>query len=860
MRDVEVYSGPIQFEESVLVYAIIYDITEHKKAHELLKESEQRYRTLFEESNDAIFLLDLESGRYTDCNRLAEKLTGYTHQEILNLKTGALLPPQRKHESASNIELIVSQNLLRKETEILTRDGKIIPVEFNSSLVTINKKRCIMSMLHDITDRKAAEDALKLSEERVRFKLQSILSPEGSIADLELNDIIDAQSIQKLMDHLYELAHVPMAIIDISGEILVGVGLQDICSKFHRAYPDSCKNCVESDIHLTKGIPEGEFKLYKCKNNMWDMATPLVIGGDHKGNLFLGQFFLDDEPIDYNLFRNQADKYNFAKQDYLDALEKVPRLSKHKLDHAKSFFLILAQSISQLSYSNIKLSRSINQQKKAENKLKEKEKLLDKAQEIAHLGSWFLDLGKNDLSWSNEMYRIFDIQPHEFNSTYEGFLESVHPDDRDAVNAAYTSSVTESKDGYEIEHRIIRRHTGEIRHVLEKCEHIKDKSGEIIRSVGMTHDITERKEAVEAMKENERLFRESQAAAQIGSYSTDLIKKTWRGTQAIYEIFGIDKSFPHTLDGWIKCIHPDFREGLVNDLFSEDRESDIFEHEYKIIRIGDGEERWVYGLGKFEYDNQLNQVRLIGTIQDITERKNAEESLTQLNEELENRVKERTEKWLNATVEVEERERNRFSRELHDDLGPLLSAVKLYFQWLAETENPDKKKIITEKGNNSIDRAIHTAREISHGLGSHIVNNVGYIIAIQNFIRNINDTQKLSINFKSNSDIRFGNFIEITLYRITAELINNTLKHAGATYVDVVFNFDKEKNRIIFTYTDNGVGFDIDAINKTSTGFGLMNIQERIKLMRGEIKIVSDNGNGLMIYIEIPVDNEINAD
>ncbi|HSH18903.1 MAG TPA: PAS domain-containing protein, partial [Draconibacterium sp.] len=553
-----------------------------------------------------------------------------------------------------------------------------------------------------------------------------------------------------------------------------------------------------------------------------------------------------------NLFSNQADKYNFAKQDYLDALEKVPRLSKHKLDHAKSFFLILAQSISQLSYSNIKLARSINQQKKVENKLRENEKLFNKAQEIAHLGSWSLDLQKNILTWSDELYQIFGLNPNEFKASYNGFLELVHPDDRDAVNAAYTSSVIEGKDSYEIEHRIIRKHSGEIRHVFEKCEHIKDESGEIIRSVGMTLDITERKEAVEALRENERLFRESQAAAKIGSYSTDLMQKTWKGTQAIYEIFGIDKSFPHTLDGWAKCIHPDFREILVNDLFSKDKRN-IFEHEYKIIRVNDGEERWVYGHGKFEYDNQMNPVSLIGTIQDITERKNAEESLKQLNEELENRVKERTEELLGVTVQVEERERNRFSHELHDDLGPLLSATKLYFQWLAETENPDKRKIIIEKGNSSIKMAIQTARSISHGLGSQILNNLGFVGAIQHFAQSINDTQKINIDFKFNSNNRFGSFLEIILYRITMELINNTLKYAGATQIEIVFNYNIDENIIHFTYFDNGVGFDLSDVEKNSKGLGLMNIQHRIRLINGSIVIESAHGKGVKVQIEIPV-------
>jgi len=422
-----------------------------------------------------------------------------------------------------------------------------------------------------------------------------------------------------------------MAIIDTRGLVLVQVGWQDICTKFHRVHPISCSNCIESDIQLTHGIADGEFKLYKCKNNMWDMATPIIIGGEHKGNLFLGQFFYDSETFDHELFRKQAGKYNFDEQEYMDALERAPRLNKQKLEYAKAFFLNLSHSISQLSYSNIKLARTMTQQKNVEAELREKEELLSKAHEIAHLGSWSLDLIENKLTWSDEIYRIFGLQRKEFEATYEGFLDAIHPEDREAVNFAYTHSLHEGNNNYEIEHRIIRKHTGELRYVEEKCEHIRNASGKVLRSVGMVHDITERRQSIEVITENERLLRESQTIAHIGSYSADLKTKTWKVSPEIYEIFGIDKTYPNTIESWLGSIHPEFRKKLRNDLFKGIKGEKIFEHEYKIIRIKDKVERWVYGYGEFEYDEHQHQLRLIGTIQDITERKIKEETLRKFN-------------------------------------------------------------------------------------------------------------------------------------------------------------------------------------------------------------------------------------
>jgi diguanylate cyclase (GGDEF)-like protein/PAS domain S-box-containing protein len=131
--------------------------------------------------------------------------------------------------------------------------------------------------------------------------------------------------------------------------------------------------------------------------------------------------------------------------------------------------------------------------------LEKSEQRLKETQAIAHLGSWELDLVSNRLYWSDEAYRIFGFQPREFGGTYEAFLEVIHPDDRAAVNAAYTGSVREGRDTYEIEHRIVRKSNGEIRVVHEKCFHVRDGSGRIIRSTGMTHDITERKRLEETI-------------------------------------------------------------------------------------------------------------------------------------------------------------------------------------------------------------------------------------------------------------------------------------------------------------------------------------------------------------------------
>jgi PAS domain S-box-containing protein len=150
----------------------------------------------------------------------------------------------------------------------------------------------------------------------------------------------------------------------------------------------------------------------------------------------------------------------------------------------------------------VEFVRDITERRRAENTLRHRQDLLERTQQMARIGSWVLDIPANDLSWSDEVFRIFGLEPQEFPATYEAFLDSIHPEDRELVDDAYTDSVRNDRDSYEVAHRVVRP-TGEIRHVVERCIHERDESGTIIRSVGMVQDITDRKRAEATLQESE---------------------------------------------------------------------------------------------------------------------------------------------------------------------------------------------------------------------------------------------------------------------------------------------------------------------------------------------------------------------
>lgn len=347
------------------------------------QEALRRYELLAQDSRDIILFVRRRDGRILEANQAAMRAYGYSRDELLGLSIYQLRTFGAK-EMAEQMARADSVGILF-EAEHTRKDGTRFPVEISSRGMAIGKERVLLSVIRDISERKAAEAALRESEASVRKKLNSILSPEAGVGELDLGDILDVPSVQSLMEDFYQLAHIPMSIIDLKGKVLVGVGWQEICAKFHRLNPESCKHCIESDTQLSAGLAAGESRLYKCKNGMWDVATPLVIAGQHVGNVFSGQFFFEGEIPDRESFRLQARRYGFDEERYLEALEAVPRLSRDALEKGMAFFMKLAQMLSRTGYNNLKLARLLSERDTLTLSLQKAQKELQAhAEELEH--------------------------------------------------------------------------------------------------------------------------------------------------------------------------------------------------------------------------------------------------------------------------------------------------------------------------------------------------------------------------------------------------------------------------------------------------------------------------------------------
>ena len=214
--------------------------------------------------------------------------------------------------------------------------------------------------------------------------------------------------------------------------------------------------------------------------------------------------------------------------------------------------------------------------------------------------------------------------------------------------------------------------------------------------------------------------------------------------------------------------------------------------------------------------------------------------------------KELERKVLSAVIKTEEKERERFSKDMHDGLGPLLSTVKLYVNELNSDETTvEERESFSKQINEMLDQAVASTREISNNLMPRVIHEYGLVKAIESFSQKVNQTRKLDIEFKdAGIDESLDADLQLILFRVTSELINNTIKHARAKNIKI--NLKKEEDHISLAFEDDGIGFNMDKVmSNPKTGIGLKSIISRVKSVNGRVIFKSFEGHGFKIYIDI---------
>ncbi len=206
---------------------------------------------------------------------------------------------------------------------------------------------------------------------------------------------------------------------------------------------------------------------------------------------------------------------------------------------------------------------------------------------------------------------------------------------------------------------------------------------------------------------------------------------------------------------------------------------------------------------------------------------------------------------LTTVLRTEEKSRSRFSKELHDGLGPLLSSAKMSLSVLSRESGIVERGEIIANTTYLIDEAIRSLREISNNLSPHVLNDFGLARGVENFINRSAAMHSAKIRFSTNlRDERFDPDIEVIVYRVICELINNSLKHSGCDRITISLTSDGKS--LTLRYTDNGRGFNPSAV--ADSGMGLANISSRINSLNGYVSITSAPNRGMHTLIVICLD------
>jgi diguanylate cyclase (GGDEF)-like protein/PAS domain S-box-containing protein len=206
-----------------------------------------------------------------------------------------------------------------------------------------------------------------------------------------------------------------------------------------------------------------------------------------------------------------------------------------------------------------------------------------------------------------------------------GWAEGVHPDDIDRCVATYLDAF-HARRAFEMEYRL-RHHSGEYRLIVDQGIPQRSSAGEFAGYVGFCFDLSEHKRTEERLRASEGLLRDAHEVAQLGYYVYELASDTWTSSPLLDRIFGIDDAYPRDVAHWLGLVHGEERSEMAQYLASRIDTRQHFDREFRIVRPVDGAVRWVAALGKLEFDAAGHPLRMIGTIRDVTSRKEAHAAL-----------------------------------------------------------------------------------------------------------------------------------------------------------------------------------------------------------------------------------------
>ena len=486
---------------------------------------------------------------------------------------------------------------------------------------------------------------------------------------------------------------------------------------------------------------------------------------------------------------------------------------------------------------------------------------------------WRADAAGNNVWSSENAQRLLGWESGEAKG--RGWLSFVHPDDRGRVAQRWEESFKTGRE-YHTEFRM-RTRDGSYRYFYARGVPVRNSDGTVREWIGADVDITERKRAELEVRASAHRRTMALSAARVGGFVWDPQNGESELTAELEEIFGLQTGFAvdKHVERWLANVHPDDR-AMVAERMQEGASSGSMDFEYRYHHPGLGL-RWLYAKGQIRADEAANGKssnekssegkKMYGVVMDITERKKAEAELKLVHEELEERVNQRTAELRSAEaglrslsgrlMQLQDEERRRISRELHDSSGQALAALSMCLS-MVEREN-DK---LSERGARNLTDANRLVRELSqevrtmsHVLHPPLLDEAGLESALRWFVEGFAQRSGINVDLDLSPELgRLSKEMEISIFRLVQESLANVHRHSGSKTAQVRVERDAEK--VNLEIRDQGRGLvthsNLERSEPAVPGVGIQGMRERVRQLGGHFDIESTKGS-TTVRAEIPL-------
>jgi PAS domain S-box-containing protein len=480
-------------------------------------------------------------------------------------------------------------------------------------------------------------------------------------------------------------------------------------------------------------------------------------------------------------------------------------------------------------------TQDITDRKLAEEKLEKSEALLAQAEQLAELGSWEWDLETNEITWSEQRYRMAGMDPRMPSPSIEAFWNMVHPADRERHRALVAQAIAGERP-LEYEARFVRA-DGEIRVLHSRGIPVTDASGRMVHFAGMSQDVTERRNEEDRLRLSEALLDQAEEIAGFGCWDYDVASRKVilsRNLQKMYAIFS-DGDFDPELY-WQNVLRDDRHElrSTVLDAIGKCRP---FEYTTR-YRMPDRTTRVYHTRGIPVAGSDGSAVRARGVVHDVTGQIRTEEELRRLSHEL---------------LRTQDAERRQMARDLHESVGQTLAALKMTLanHDHARAENGDALAHLQEARGLAED-AIREIRVVSYLMHPPMLDEAGLTPTLEWYARGFSDRSNIQTAVEVDPDLgRFSQQIETTVFRIVQEALTNVHRYSGSQTVTI--RVARQERQVLVEVSDQGCGLHSIAPGRNARlGVGIAGMRERVKQLDGIFEMESRPGHGTTVRAVLP--------